>query len=147
MQQSPLFARAYDLAKETLKVVEAFPRHRRAVLGRQLEESVFTLHASVSEAARAARKGGAGPAAARTALSEADGALAAHAFALRLAVDSQLLTVGRYGDVSRLAVECGKLVGGFARSLPTGDPATRAGRGPGGLLEQQQREQPPGSEP
>ena len=136
MQQSPLFARADDLARETLKVVEAFPRHRRAVLGRQLEESVFAFHAAVMDAARAARKGGAGPVVARAALDTADGALATHAFALRLSMDSNVLSAGRYGEVSRLAGECGKLVGGFARSLPVSSPATRAGREPGGLLEQ-----------
>jgi hypothetical protein len=34
MNESPLFASAYDLLKETLKQSERMPRSRRAVLGR-----------------------------------------------------------------------------------------------------------------
>ena len=81
MNESPLFARAYDLAKVTMQLVESFPRSRRAVLGRRLEEASMDFHARILAAA----KGAPG------ALAEADAALGRHQFALRLANDLGLL--------------------------------------------------------
>ena len=38
LKESPLFARAYDLVRESCIQSERFPRARRAVLGRPLDE-------------------------------------------------------------------------------------------------------------
>ena len=51
-KQSPLFARAYDLVKESCVQSERLPRARRAVLGRRMEESAFYFHDAIVEAAK-----------------------------------------------------------------------------------------------
>lgn len=110
---SPLFARAFDFARETLSVAERFPRHRRAVLGRRLEEACLDFHEAIVRAARTSRLSDSSFTAA---VEAADDALATHGFALRLAVEHHLLTPGRYGEVSRLAAECGRLLGGLVKA-------------------------------
>ena len=53
MDESPLFARAYDLVRESCVQSERMPRSRRAVLGRRMEDAAFLFHDSVSAAVRA----------------------------------------------------------------------------------------------
>lgn len=51
-RQSPLFARAYDLVKESCVQSERLPRARRAVLGRRMEEAAFEFHDALVDAAK-----------------------------------------------------------------------------------------------
>ena len=108
--ESPLFARVFDLARETLKLSESFPRSRRAVLGRRMEEAAFDLHAALANAAKAG-------AAARPLLAQADAALTRYRFCLRLACDLELLSEGRLEEIARLVAEVGRLLGGWQRKL------------------------------
>ena len=115
---SPAFARAFDLAKQSVLLVERFPRHRRAVLGRRLEEQSLVLHEALTRAARAQRSGDL--VVARAALDDADVALMAWSFALRLAGDCGLVSVGQQGELARLQAEIGRLIGGWARKMKPG---------------------------
>jgi hypothetical protein len=115
MIDSPAFARAWDLAKRSVLLVERFPRQRRAVLGRRLEEQSLTLHEALSRAARASSGGD--RQAALQALTDADVALMAWGFALRLSADCGLVSVGEQGELARLQTELGRLIGGWAKKL------------------------------
>ena len=107
--ESPIFARAYDLARETCRLSESFPRSRRAVLGRRFEEAAFDVHEALVAAAKKER-----PA---TYLIEADAALARYRFCLRLAQELGLLSVGRLEEIGRIVAEVGRLLGGWQRKL------------------------------
>lgn len=112
---SPAFARAFDLARHALQLVERFPRHRRAVLGRRLEEQALAVHDGLARAAR--RQASGDRAGALAALDDADVALLAVGFALRLAADVGLLSVGELGVFAEQLAELGRLVGGWSRKL------------------------------
>ena len=53
MDDSPLFARAYDLLRESCLQSERMPRSRRAVLGRRMEEAALDFHAAITSATKA----------------------------------------------------------------------------------------------
>jgi hypothetical protein len=112
MSESPAFARTFDLAKETMALVERLPRHRRAVLGRRLEETALALHEAFTRAATLRD-----PALAALALVDADVALLTHAFALRLVFDAGLVSPGKHAELVRLHAELGRLIGGWQKSL------------------------------
>ena len=107
--ESPIFARAYDLALETCKLVERFPRSKRAVLGRRLEEAALQFQAQLATAVLNSPE----------ALKQADLALAEHKFALRLAHGLGLMSAGYYGEISKLSAECGRLLGGWKKKTAT----------------------------
>jgi hypothetical protein len=117
---SPAFARAFDLARHALLLVERFPRHRRAVLGRRLEEQALTLHEALARAARRQLTGDVDGA--LRALDEADVALVTFGFALRLAGDLGLVSVGETGVFADRLAELGRLVGGWSRKLRSSPP-------------------------
>jgi hypothetical protein len=112
---SPAFARAFDLAKRSVLLVERFPRHRRAVLGRRLEEQSLAVHEALSRAARAGSRGDRNTA--LVALGDADVALMTWAFALRLCGDCGLVSIGELGELAKLQTELGRLIGGWSRKL------------------------------
>jgi hypothetical protein len=111
LRESPLFARAYDLLRETLADSERMPRSRRAVLGRRMEDAAFGFHEALLDAAKA-RDG-------RPFLAAADVALARYRVCLRLAVDLGLFTEGRMTVLMQLVAECGRLLGGWQKKLST----------------------------
>ncbi len=142
MPESPLFARAFDLALQTMLTVERFPRHGRAVLGRTLETSVLDFHRQLVRATRRDRHHRPDFVAA---IDAADEALLQHGFALRLAVERKLLTPGRFGELSRLSMECGRLLGGLVKASQR--RAGAAHPGPTRGLVEQHSEQPARLEP
>ena len=107
--ESPIFARAYDLALETCKMVERFPRSKRAVLGRRLEESALQFQAQLAAASQRMPN----------ALSMANLALNEYRFALRLAHGLELISTGYYGEISKITAECGRLLGGWIKKTAT----------------------------
>ena len=109
LRESPLFARAYDLVKESCLQSERFPRARRAVLGRRMEEAAFAFHDALVEASKARDP--------RPLLVRADAALVRWRLCLRLCVDLKLLSDGRMEELMRLAAENGRLLGGWLRKL------------------------------
>jgi len=109
MDESPLFARAYDLLRESLIQSERMPRSRRAVLGRRMEEAAFDFHSAIVSAAKARDP--------RPLLSEADAALQRWRVCLRLGTDLALFSEGRIEELMRLVAETGRLLGGWQRKL------------------------------
>lgn len=110
--QSPIFSRAFDLTVATGKLVERFPRSRRAVLGRRLEEKALDFHQTLSMAAKMNDI---------SHLKKADMELAEYNFALRVAQALGLMSIGLYGEISQISAECGRLLGGWikkSRSQP-----------------------------
>lgn len=114
MQESPLFARAYDLLRETLADSERMPRSRRAVLGRRMEEAAFTFHDALVEATKAREP--------KALLDRADVALTRYRICLRLSVDLKLFTEGRMELMLKLVAECGRLLGGWQKKLAAQRP-------------------------
>jgi hypothetical protein len=117
MNESPLFARAYDLLKETLKQSERMPRSRRAVLGRRMEEAAFAFNDAIVDATKSRE--------AKPLLDRADAALTRYRVCLRLGVELELFSDGRAEELMRTVAECGRLLGGWQKKLV---PAARPTR-------------------
>jgi hypothetical protein len=115
MDESPLFARAYDLVEESCIQSERMPRSRRAVLGRRMEDSAFAFHEAVSAAAKSKDP--------LPVLVRADLALGQWRLCLRLGVDLGLFSEGRMEELMTLVAENGRLLGGWQRKLGRAPPA------------------------
>ena len=111
LKESPLFARAYDLVRESCVQSERFPRARRAVLGRRMEDAAFDFHGAITDASKARDP--------RPWLVSADAALVRWRLCLRLCVDLKLLSEGRMTELMLLVAEVGRLLGGWQRKLST----------------------------
>ena len=109
MDSSPLFARAYDLLRESCLQSERMPRSRRAVLGRRMEDAAFDFHEAITGATKSRDP--------RAALAEADLALNRWRLCLRLAADLGLFSEGRLAELMQLVAEVGRLLGGWQRKL------------------------------
>jgi siroheme synthase (precorrin-2 oxidase/ferrochelatase) len=109
MDQSPLFARAYDLLRESCLQSERMPRSRRAVLGRRMEDAAFDFHEAITAAARSRDP--------RPLLAQADIALNRWRLCLRLGADLALFSEGRHAELMQLVAESGRLLGGWQRKL------------------------------
>ena len=109
LRESPLFARAYDLVKESCIQSERFPRARRAVLVRRMEDSAFGFSDAITDASKSQDP--------RPLLLRADAALVRWRLCLRLCVDLKLLSDGRMEELMRLVAESGRLLGGWQRKL------------------------------
>lgn len=104
-QESPLFAKTYDLLVYLLPAVEKFPRSQRAVLGRRVQE----VGLGFLDLLLAARKT---PAKGRGALlRQADLELDRLRYTVRLCRDLELLTQKQYRHASGLLAEVGRLLG------------------------------------
>ena len=109
MDDSPLFARAYDLLRESCLQSERMPRSRRAVLGRRMEEAAFDFHAAITSATKVRDP--------RPLLAQADVALSRWRICLRLCADLSLFSEGRLDELMKLVAENGRLLGGWQRKL------------------------------
>jgi hypothetical protein len=109
MDESPLFARAYDLLRESCIQSERMPRSRRAVLGRRMEEAAFDLHAALVAASKARDP--------RPQLAQADAALQRWRICLRLGTDLALFSQGRMEELMKLVAEVGRLLGGWLKKV------------------------------
>lgn len=104
-QESPLFARTFDLLVYLLPVTEKFPRSQRVVLGRRLQE----IGLGLLDLLLAARKC---PASERPALlRQADVELDRLRYTVRLCHEIGLLSQKQYRHASGLLAEVGKLLG------------------------------------
>ena len=144
-QDSPVFAKAYDLLRWLLPATAKFPKQQRFVLARQIEDAAFGCQRALLAAAREPDRG----------LPEADLQLAALRTYLRLACELKFLSINQYEHASRLTDELGRLIGGWRRKV-AGDgmaPSARKGRDvgagprPAGRVLEQQPDQPAGGEP
>jgi hypothetical protein len=109
MKQSPIFLKHYDLMAWLIPCTLAFPKSQRGVLARQLQSELFRIQEWLVEAGTSDNP--------RLALAEVDKGLIRLRAYLRLCHDLKLLSVGQYAHVSKIAVEEGKLLGGWFKSL------------------------------
>jgi hypothetical protein len=143
-QESPVFAKSYDLLKWLLTATAKFPKQQRFVLARQIEDAAFALQRALHQARRD-----------HAALAEADLALALLRAHLRLAFDLRFVSVNQYEHAARLVDELGRLVGGWMRRVAGATTAPTASRGrdvgvgyrPARRVLEQQPDQPANGEP
>lgn len=109
MNQSPIFARTYDLILWLLPHTLKFPRSQRFVLGKAVPDTVLRLQELLIEATQSQ--------APIDKLKQADTQLQKLRFYLRLCRDLNLFTVGQYEHVSKLETEIGKLLGGWIKKV------------------------------
>jgi hypothetical protein len=108
-QESPLFAKTFDLLVYLLPVSEKFPRSQRVVLGRRLQE----IGLGLLDLLLTARKC---PAEERPALlRQADIELDRLRYTVRLCYEIDLLGAKQYRHASGLMAEVGKLLGSWIK--------------------------------
>jgi hypothetical protein len=108
-QETPLFAKAFDLLVYLLSASEKFPRSYRLGLGRRIQE----IGLGFMDLLLTARKC---PAAERAALlHDADVALDKLRFTVRLCQELGLLTPKQYQYAAGLLAETGKLLGSWVK--------------------------------
>lgn len=111
MQQSPIFAKTYDLLLWLLPQTTKFSREHRFVLARAVQETVLRFQEELIEAGSSSGR------ARERALGAADITLTKLRFYLRLCHDLNLLTSNQYRHVSQMVTEIGRLLGGWRRSV------------------------------
>ena len=109
MNESPIFARTYDLARWLIPTTVAFPRHQRFILAADMQQSVLRLHARLVEAARLPDT--------RRSLSAADAELDKLRFCLRLSYDLGCISLGQQRHAGLMVAEIGRLLGAWHKSL------------------------------
>jgi len=112
-QETPLFAKTYDLLLYLLPAVEKFPRSQRAVLGRRLQE-VSLGFLDLLLRARKAPGGERG-----MLLRQADVELDRLRYTARLCHDLTLFTDKQYRYLSGLLAEVGRLLGTWLKGYNT----------------------------
>lgn len=111
MQQSPIFAKTYDLLVWLLPATTKFPREHRFVLAKAVQETALHFQEQLIEAGLARGKSR------QRALSQADVNLTKLRFYLRLCQDLGLITPGQYRHVAEMVAEVGRLLGGWRLAL------------------------------
>jgi len=109
MQQSPIFARTYDLLLWLIPWTTKMPREQRFVLARAVQETALRFQEALFEAALAGEQGR------RRALACADVDLTKLRFYLRLCHDLRLMSLDQYRHVSEMIEEVGRLLGGWRK--------------------------------
>jgi hypothetical protein len=134
MNESPIFARTYDLLAWLIPALTKFPKDQRFRLAARIENTGFTFYERLLEATRARER--------RPLLLAADLELEKLRLSLRLAKDIRCLSFQQYEYAARLVNEIGKLLGGWLKktpATPAGGSSAVRGEGhiaAGGLLEQ-----------
>ncbi len=113
MQESPIFARTYDLLLWLLPQAAKFPRVYRFTLGERVNRMALDFQESLIAAGL--RRGSQRA----EALQRADEQLAHLRQYLRLCKDLEVLSLQQYEHVSRLVVEIGRLLGGWQKKIGT----------------------------
>jgi hypothetical protein len=111
MQQSPIFARTYDLLLWLIPRTTRFPREQRFVLARAVQETALRFQESLIEAALSGGRGR------QRALARADVDLTKLRFYLRLCQDLELITLRQYRHVAEMVTEIGRLLGGWRKKV------------------------------
>ena len=111
MQESPLFAKTYDLLLWLMQATSKFPREQRFVMAKALQETALRFQERLIEA-------GVGRGRTRDrALAQADVELTKLRFYLRLCKDLKLLKLNQYRHVAEMVSEVGRLLGGWRKTV------------------------------
>jgi hypothetical protein len=129
-EQPVLLVKWYDYTKWLLERVEQFPKSQRFVLGTRLADLVVEILEDVVEAAYAGR-----PRKVEL-LAKVNRRIEVARWLVRLARDRHLLSNAQLGFSSGALEECGRMVGGWLRSLASSGPtgasvARKSGRAGG----------------
>ncbi len=126
-EQPVLLVKWYDYTKWLLERVEQFPKNQRFVLGTRLANLAVEVLEDLVEAAYAGRPRK------TELLAKVNRRIEVARWLVRLARDRNLLSNAQLGFNSRALEECGRMVGGWLRSLTKPDPTRGAGEPqPGG---------------
>jgi hypothetical protein len=108
LNQSPIFARTYDLVKWLIPLTVKFPRHQRFVLATAMQQAALGLQERLIEAVRLPDTGGA--------LCAADVELDKLRFYLRLSYDLGYINLGQQRHAGQMVAEIGRLLGAWQKS-------------------------------
>ena len=108
-QESPLFAKLYDLLAWLTPCVEKFPRPQRFILASRILDTAFACHQQLIRARKVTGD------ARSEALLQADLELETLRLQWRLAHELQCISIGQYEHGARLIDEVGRLLGAWRR--------------------------------
>lgn len=111
MNESPIFAKTYDLLLWLLPRATKFPRTYRFTLAERLQHRALEFQETLIAAGT--RKGGERAALLR----DADTQLAQLRQTLRLCHDLDLMTLGQYEHCAMMLNEIGRLLGGWQKTM------------------------------
>lgn len=106
-----LLVKWYEYTKWVLDRVDGFPKNQRFVLGTRLADSVVLVVELLAEAAYAGRGRK------MELLSEANRKIEVTRWLVRLAADRNLISNRQFVHSCRCLEECGRMVGGWRRSV------------------------------
>jgi len=109
VNESPIFVKTYAFLLWLLPLTANFPKHQRLGLARWLEDSALNFYELILQAGKT--KGDA------RVLRAADVELDKVRFYLRMGKDLKTLSLAQYAHGAELAVEIGKLLGGWLRTM------------------------------
>ncbi|MFZ5912495.1 MAG: diversity-generating retroelement protein Avd [Chloroflexota bacterium] len=107
MEESPIFAKTYDLLVWLVPATQKFPKEERFVLAKHIQEKAFEFQDEIIAAGLGVEK-------ARH-LQEADVRLRQLQVYIRMSVHFKFLTLRQYEHVSNMTVEIGKILGGWRK--------------------------------
>ena len=109
--QPEILVRWYDYTKRALDRVDGFPKNQRFVLGTRLADAVVKVLELLGEAVYAEREKK------RELLDEANRKIEVVRWLVRLCMDRNLISNRQFLHSAKGLEECGRMVGGWARSL------------------------------
>ena len=107
MEESPIFTKTYDLILWLVPATQKFPKDQRFVLARRIQDKIFDLQEALIAAGMGVEK--------MRNLQAADVYLRQLQVYIRLSVDMKFITTKQHEHVSRMAVEVGKILGGWRK--------------------------------
>lgn len=108
MEQSPIFARTYDLIKWLIPLTVKFPRHQRFVLAAAMQQAALGLQERLIEAVRLPNRA--------DLLRVADVELDKLRFYLRLSHDLGYISLGQQRHAGKMLAEIGRLLGSWQKN-------------------------------
>ncbi|MGE3536575.1 MAG: diversity-generating retroelement protein Avd [Candidatus Tectimicrobiota bacterium] len=109
MEQSPIFARTYDLIKWLIPLTVTFPRHQRFVLATAMQQAALGLQARLFEAVRLPQTA--------EALRAADVELDKLRLYLRLTHDLGYISLAQQRHAGQMLMDIGRLLGSWQKRL------------------------------
>ena len=107
MNESPIFAKTYDLVKWLIPLTIKFPRHQRFVMAQAMQQSALNLQERLLEAVRLSDTG--------QRLQAADVELDKLRFYLRLSYDLGYINLGQQRHAGQMLAEIGRLLGSWQK--------------------------------
>lgn len=109
LNESPIFARTYDLVKWLIPATVKFPRHQRFVLATAIQQAALRLQERLIEAVRLPDR--------RRSLHAADVELDKLRVYLRLSYDLGYISLGQQRHAGQMVAEIGRLLGAWQKGV------------------------------